>query len=381
MRKTTRYLVDILSVTLGTRLFSMLIIIPFLSVYALNLEGGSPWLTGFALGIFGLTQAVLQIPFGILSDRIGYKRMMLAGLLMLIIGLLTAAYAASIYWLIFARALQGSGAIVTVGYSWISSVAHDDERDRQLTRLGAVLATFTMLSYMIGPLLHIFLSVSQMFVFSAIMILLCFFVVLFFTRQVDPEMRRQKSADTLSPKSVFNRENVIMGLILGMNNILMMAFFFMLPMLLSAIMGTNQMWMILSPAILVAIVFLPFFSKIASKGKTCILLLLLFFAEGTGFALMYTETIVTIVLGTILLLTGAFAISTIVPMLANKGLDNKQRGKGNGIIVSLQYLGSFLGAAVTGSIWNYSQNFAFVFTGIVALFGIILVLLFPMLKK
>ena len=87
-------------VTLGMRLFSMLIIIPFLSVYALNLEGGAPWLTGYALGIFGLTQAVLQIPFGMLSDRIGYKKMMLAGLIMLIAGLLTAAYAANIYCVI-----------------------------------------------------------------------------------------------------------------------------------------------------------------------------------------------------------------------------------------------------------------------------------------
>jgi MFS family permease len=74
MSNATRQLANILSVTLGMRLFSMLIIIPFLSVYALNLEGGAPWLTGYALGIFGLTQAVLQIPFGMLSDRIGYKR-------------------------------------------------------------------------------------------------------------------------------------------------------------------------------------------------------------------------------------------------------------------------------------------------------------------
>jgi len=377
MSKVTRQLANIVSVTLGMRLFSMLIIIPFLSVYALNLEGGAPWLTGYALGIFGLTQAVLQIPFGMLSDRIGYKKMMLAGLIMLIAGLLTAAYAANIYWLIFARALQGSGAIVTVGYSWISSVAADEERDKQLTRLGAVLGTFTMLSFLIGPLVHIFLSVSEMFVFSASLIAVCFFWVLFFTKQVDPEVRKLKSAEKSKQKSVFNRRNLMMGLMLTTNNLMSMAFFFMLPMLLIGVLETNHMWIILTPAILCSVLLLPIFSKLSQKGKGRPIISLLFLTEGLGFVLMYFGTLAGIIGGTILITVGTFAISTIVPMLANRGIDNRQRGKGNGILVSLQYVGSFLGAAVTGMFWNFSYTSAFIFTWAVALGGIVLVLSFP----
>jgi len=377
MSKITRQLANIVSVTLGMRLFSMLIIIPFLSVYALNLEGGAPWLTGYALGIFGLTQAVLQIPFGMLSDRIGYKKMMLAGLIMLIAGLLTAAYAANIYWLIFARALQGSGAIVTVGYSWISSVAADEERDKQLTRLGAVLGTFTMLSFLIGPLVHIFLSVSEMFVFSASLIAVCFFWVLFFTKQVDPEVRKLKSAEKSKQKSVFNRRNLMMGLMLTTNNLMSMAFFFMLPMLLIGVLETNRMWIILTPAILCSVLLLPLFSNMSRKGKGRPIISLLFLTEGLGFVLMYFGTLPGIIGGTILITVGTFAISTIVPMLANRGIDNRQRGKGNGILVSLQYVGSFLGAAVTGMFWNFSYTSAFLFTWVVALGGIVLVLSFP----
>jgi MFS family permease len=380
MSNATRQLANILSVTLGMRLFSMLIIIPFLSVYALNLEGGAPWLTGYALGIFGLTQAVLQIPFGMLSDRIGYKKMMLAGLLMLIAGLLTAAYASSIYWLIFARALQGSGAIVTVGYSWISSVAGDEERDKQLTRLGAVLGTFTMLSYLVGPLVHIVLSVSQMFVFSAALIALCFVWVFLFTRQVDPQVRKLKSAEKAKQKSVFNRRNLMMGLMLTTNNLMSMAFFFMLPMLLIGVLETNRMWLILTPAILCSVLLLPVFSKLSQKGKGRSTISLLFLTEGLGFALLSIGTLPAIIGGTILITTGTFAISTIVPMLANRGIDNRQRGKGNGIIVSLQYMGSFLGAAVTGTCWNFSPRAAFIFTGLVALTGIALVRNIPKQK-
>ncbi|HZL12333.1 MAG TPA: MFS transporter [Prolixibacteraceae bacterium] len=381
MSKATRYLTTVVSTTLGMRLFSMSIIIPFLSVYALNIEGGTPALIGYALGIFGLTQSILQVPFGMLSDRIGYKRMMIAGLLMLIAGLLTAAYATNIYGLIFARALQGSGAIVTVGYSWISSVASNEDRNRELTRLGAVLGTFTMLSYTLGPLLHIFLNVSQMFIFSAGLIFCCLIWLMLATKQVNPEKRKQFASSKTANKSVFNRENMTMGLMLTVNNLLMMAFFYMLPLLLNGILETNQMWMILTPAILVSVGLLPLFSKLAVSGKAYFLIIFLYLLEGIGFLLLHIQTFAGICIGTILLMSGAFSISTIVPMLANKEMDNKQRGTGNGIIVSLQYFGSFLGAAVTGIFWGISPDIAFLFTAISTGVGIILVLTFPRRKK
>ncbi len=372
MSKSIKYLTNVISVTLGLRLFSMSIIIPFLSAYAMNLKGGTPALTGYALGIFGLTQAALQIPFGALSDKIGYKKVMLAGLVMLIAGLLAAAFAKSIYGLIFARALQGSGAIVTVGYSWLSSVAGDAERDRILTKLGALMATFTMLSYVIGPLVHIVLNVSEMFIFSSFLIAGCFIWVLAGTKQVNPELRKEH-AQKHKTKSVFNRSHLTRSLLLTFNNLLMMAFFFMLPLLLEGHLETNQMWIILSPSILIAVGVLPFFSRRASKGNPKAILSLLFFLLGVGFLLIYFQTVPFIVAGTILLMMGVFSISSIVPMLVNRGIDNRQRGKGNGVMVSMQYFGSFLGAAVTGRLWNIGPAVAFGFAGLIIIAGIFLI--------
>ncbi len=380
MNKSTGRLTHIISTTLGMRLFSMSSIIPFLTAYGLNLEGGSPTLIGYALGIFGLTQAVLQIPFGSLSDRIGYKKMMLAGLVMLIAGLLTAAFATNIYWLIFARALQGSGAIVTVGYSWISSAVDNEDRDKELTRLGAVLGTFTMLSYTIGPLMHIVLNVSQMFIFSALLIAGCFIWVLLATKQVDPVVRKAKYAEKKSQKRVITRRNLTMGFLLTTNNFVMMAFFFMLPLLLKGILETNQMWLILTPAILVALGLLSFFSKLAAKEKGWRVLASLFIMEGIGFVLLAFHSLPFTIAGTVLLMSGSFSISSIVPMLANRGISNEQRGKGNGIIISLQYFGSFLGAALTGSLWAISPKVAFVFTGLTTIVGILLSFSFALPK-
>jgi MFS family permease len=372
MHKNIKHLTNVISITLGFRLFSMSIIIPFLSAYSMKLEGGSPSLTGYALGIFGLTQALLQIPFGALSDRIGYKKVMLAGLVMLITGLLTAAYATTIYWLVFARALQGSGAIVTVGYSWLSSVSGDDERDKVLTKLGALLATFTMLSYVVGPLVHIFLSVSQMFLFSAGLISGCFLWVLLGTRQVNPEQRKEHTQKNKG-RSVFSLSNFARSLLLTFNNLLMMAFFFMLPLLLQGHMETNQMWMILTPSILVAIGVLPFFSKKVSMGHPKPILNILFLLMGAGFLLISFRTILSVTAGSIFLMAGSFTVASVVPMLINKKMDNRQRGKGNGFMVSLQYLGSFLGAAVTGRLWSFGPVVTFSFTAMVILASILLV--------
>ena len=371
-KNSTGYLTNVISISLGMRLFSMSIIIPFLSVYALNLKGGAPWLTGYALGIFGLTQAALQIPFGILSDRIGYKKMLVAGLIMLIAGLLTAAYAENIYWLIFARALQGSGAIVTVGYSWISSVTSDEERDKALTKLGAMLATFNMMSYIVGPLVHIFLNVSQMFILAAVLISICLVWVLVGTKQTTMA-QRQKHQLEQKEKFVLNKSTFVSGLMLTVNNLLMMSLFFMLPLLLKNHLETNQMWIVLIPAIIVAIGLLRIISKQASRGDGKRLLYLLYFLQGTGFLFLYFRTLPTMIVGTTLLMTGSFSISTIVPMLLNKHMSNSHRGKSNGVMVSLQYFGSFLGAALTGTIWSIAPVFAFLFAWAVTIIGMILV--------
>ena len=383
MNKSLQHLTNILSISLGIRFFSMKIVLPFLSFYALSLEGGNPALTGYALGIFGLTQAIFQIPLGTLSDKIGFKKVMIMGLILLIAGLLTAAFATSVYWFIFARALQGSGAIVTVGYSWISSTAVDTDRDKELTRLGAIIGIFTMLSYTIGPLLHIFMSISQMFLFSAFLVFCCTIWIITCTHQVAPEKRIQYASEEKKNKnkSVFNRTNLSLGLLLTLNGILMLAFFFTIPLLMKGIMETEEMWKILTPSILISIGLLPVFSKLIIHYNPRIILIFLFILEGLGFVLLFKGDITQLFAGTAFIMTGSFSVSTLIPMLANRNIHNSQRGKGNGIILSMQYFGSFLGAITTGYFWGISKLCTFTFAWIIALLGILLIFSISFNKK
>ena len=110
-----------LGFALGMRQMAMTMVMPFLSTYSKTLKYNTPMLAGISLGIFGLMQAIFQIPYGIWSDKKGNKIVMVTGLFQVIIGLIIAYFANNIYLLIFARAMQGSGAVIAVGYSWISS--------------------------------------------------------------------------------------------------------------------------------------------------------------------------------------------------------------------------------------------------------------------
>lgn len=374
--KENKTLLNILSVTLGVRLFSLLIIAPFFSVFAMGLKGGSPSLTGMALGIFGLTQAALQIPFGILADKVGYKKMMMVGLIMLIVGLVIAAFSEKITTLVFSRALQGSGAIVTVGYSWIASITDGEERNKALTRLSSVIAFSTMMSYVIGALVHIFLDVNHMFLFSAVLVLMCLIMVIFGTHPVDAKLRisRAKQNNVQShSQSVFSLENILKSSLLTINNLLMMAFFFIFPLMLKNHLAGNQSWIILVPAIILSIISLNLFSRITFKGYDVYILILLLLFEGAGFWLIYLNTIASLSAGTVLLMSGFFSVSTIVPIILNKNMDKSQMGKGNGVMVSFQYFGSFLGAMVTGIFWQSSMQHAFLFLATVVVVGICLV--------
>jgi MFS family permease len=108
------------------RMLGLFLIMPVLSLFAEQLEGSTPSLIGMAIGVYGITQALLQIPFGLMSDRYGRKKIIIIGLILFFIGSIVAAVSTSIYGVLLGRAIQGSGAIaafkIEVEYvSWVWS--------------------------------------------------------------------------------------------------------------------------------------------------------------------------------------------------------------------------------------------------------------------
>ena len=120
----------------GLRMFGLFLILPVLAIYSEQLNGASPMLMGIALGVYGITQALFQIPFGLLSDRFGRKPMIIIGLLIFAVGSLVAANSSTISGVIIGRALQGAGAIAAVVLALTSDLTRENQRTKAMATIG-----------------------------------------------------------------------------------------------------------------------------------------------------------------------------------------------------------------------------------------------------
>jgi MFS family permease len=138
----------------GLRMLGMFIVLPVLALYAETLPGGNDRsLVGLALGAYGLTQALLQIPFGWASDRLGRKPVIVAGLVIFAAGSFLAAWAPTIGWTIAGRALQGAGAVSAAVLALTADLTRDAVRTRAMAVIGLTIGGTFALSLIAGPML------------------------------------------------------------------------------------------------------------------------------------------------------------------------------------------------------------------------------------
>ena len=152
-----------LAAVFSVRLLGLFMIYPVFAAYASNLSGANPYLIGEALGIYGLSQGLLQIPFGLLSDRLGRKVMIVLGLILFGIGSAVAALSTSISGVIIGRALQGSGAIGSVILALVADLTTEDNRTKAMAVVGISIGASFMIALVTGPVIADFVGVSGIF--------------------------------------------------------------------------------------------------------------------------------------------------------------------------------------------------------------------------
>ena len=161
--------VAILTAIYITRMLGLFMIFPVFSLYANELAGANKTLVGIALGIYGLSQGLLQIPCGWLSDRYGRKPVIAGGLALFTAGSLLAACASNIEMMIVARAVQGMGAIAAVALAYATDITPPDKLGKTMTILGASIGIAFVLSLILGPLLAGWVGVAGLFLIIALM--------------------------------------------------------------------------------------------------------------------------------------------------------------------------------------------------------------------
>ena len=368
--------VIMLSLALAFRQMSMTIVMPFISTYCKSLAGYTSLYAGLAVGIFGLMQALFQIPFGVLSDRYGNKRMMLIGLTEVVAGLILAYFAKNIGLLILARALQGSGAVIGVGYSWAAGMAGEGERVRAMSVLGAFISAAAALAFAAGPLLREVMSVNWMFLSCAILLFLNELYILFFVRdRKNGEGQKQVPPEKGQIRILLrNKSFVVMNLLAFINNYVMISVFYAVPIYLTKVTGEMGMWKVFVPAIAVAILVMRLAVRWTQKGFNRQVLMLSFFVSAVSLFLYFNKSSYAfLLLGTTLFMCGYIAIATIVATNVNETVADSCRGTANGIFNSFQYVGNFAGALVTGALWSVSEGLTWFVTIGIGMVGFLLI--------
>ena len=182
----------------GLRMLGLFLILPVFAVHAKSLAGGeSAMLVGLAMGMYGLTQAIGQIPFGIASDRYGRKRIILIGLVLFILGSLIAAVDESIYWVIVGRAVQGAGAVSAAVTALIADSTRDEHRTKAMALVGASIGLTYAASLVLAPLLYTSVGMRGMFLLVALLALFAIALVIFVAPQAPPRSPETVSFETV----------------------------------------------------------------------------------------------------------------------------------------------------------------------------------------
>lgn len=153
-----------LATIFALRMLGLFLILPVFAIEAARYPGGSdPALIGLAMGIYGLTQACLQFPFGMASDRLGRKRVIIFGLLVFAVGSFVAAWAPSLVWLTLGRALQGAGAVSAAVTALLADQTRDEVRTKSMALVGASIGLMFALSLVVAPLLVAYVGLGGLF--------------------------------------------------------------------------------------------------------------------------------------------------------------------------------------------------------------------------
>lgn len=368
-----------ITLTMSLRQLGLLLVMPFLSVYALHLEGGTTALAGLAIGLYGLTQAVLQIPNGILSDRIGRKPVVLITMSIYTAGLILAALAQNIHLLLIARALQGAGAVSAVLFSWIGDEISEERRSRAMAFPGMFVGITSVFSFIAGPLLTHVMNVAQVFWVCALLSAISVLYIAFMMK--GPKI--QSSNNKLSFrefKHIISTKSFIKYLLTGFSiNYTLTSVFFLIPLMLDSIGESGRMWIVFVPSTLLGIPVMMKASKVADhrgdRGMIVTGLLLLLISVG----LLSLKGFWVLVLSALFFFPGYMILTTLLPAGVTKLAEQNLRGTVTATFNTFQFLGSFAGSLISGVFYGLHPVYALLALALVI--GLVLFIQFILPEK
>lgn len=343
----------------GLRMLGLFLILPVFSLYATGLSGATPLMIGLAIGAYGLTQALLQIPFGMVSDRIGRKPVIFAGLWIFVAGSAVAALSTSIEGVILGRVIQGAGAVSAAVTALAADLTRDEVRTRAMSGVGASIGIAFGLALILGPAIAQVWGLAGVFWLTAI---LAFGGILVLWRVVpDPERRsiHRDAEPVASQLGGVLRDGQLLRLNFGIFSLhLMMTAMFLVipPAIVKAGVDAAHHWEIYLPVLLVALAgMVPF--VIVAEGRNMIKPIFIgaigvLGLTAAGFGLWGTALVPLLLLLTVFF-TAVNVLEAMLPSIISKIARAGAKGTAMGVYSTSQFIGAFLGGVAGGSVYQF----------------------------
>jgi MFS family permease len=358
----------------ASRMLGLFMVLPVLALYADTLTGATPLLVGVALGIYGLTQATLQIPFGLLSDRIGRKRVIAMGLLIFAFGSVVAAMADSIGGVILGRALQGGGAVAAAIMALLADQTREQVRTAAMATIGLSIGVSFAIAMVLGPWLASWAGLSGVFWFTALLTLVGLLVL---WRWVPPAPRRLRHRDVgldrKQFKSVITRPDLWrLDLSIFALHLVLMAIFVAIPFrLLNAGVAVEYHGLAYLGIMALSFVAMVPLVIIAEKRQRMRLMCLLAIGAiaaslaSLGLSLSQGHWLFVWLF---VFFTGFNLLEATLPSMLSKLAPAGAKGTAMGVYSTSQFLGAFLGGTLGGLLANtWGLNAVFIGCAVLAL--------------
>ena len=358
----------------GSRMLGLFLILPVFALYAEHLPSATPVLTGIAIGIYGLTQALLQIPFGLISDRIGRKPVIVAGLLLFALGSVVAATADDIWMIIAGRAIQGSGAIAAAVMALLADLTRDSQRTKAMALVGVTIGMSFTLALILGPLFNAWIGVPGLFWLTAALAAVAIFILLMVIPTPDRSSVHSEAEPVPGMFSKVLRDPQLLRLDLGIFclHLVLTALFLAVPLELvgAGLPEARHAWLYLPVMVLGMGLMVPFVIKAEKGGRMKEVFLGAIGLLGLAQLGLYAMegSLWGLAAALLAFFTAFNLLEATLPSLVSKLAPGQIRGTAMGVYSTSQFSGAFFGGLSGGWVHqHYGTTAVFVTSALITL--------------